>query len=67
VLTPPHVGRDEVEHFRGQAAGQAHALDVFRGLDDDGHGGGPNLNLSAAYEGGYNIGLSGRLKINHLE
>jgi hypothetical protein len=32
-----YVGRDVVEYFRGQAAGDAHLFDVLRGFDADCH------------------------------
>jgi hypothetical protein len=35
--TRAHVGRDEVEHFGSQAPGDAHALHLFRALQDYGH------------------------------
>jgi hypothetical protein len=33
----PYVRRNEIEHFRSEAAGDAHFVDFFLGLDDDGH------------------------------
>ncbi|MNJ72496.1 hypothetical protein D3C77_691530 [compost metagenome] len=33
------VGLDHFQHLGGQAAGDAHLLDFFRGLDGHGHGG----------------------------
>jgi hypothetical protein len=33
-----HVRRYDLEHFGGQAAGNAHVLDVFGGFEGNGHG-----------------------------
>jgi hypothetical protein len=32
-----HVRGDEVEHLGGEPPGDAHALQLFGGLQDDGH------------------------------
>ena len=43
-----YVGSDKVQHLAGQASGDAQAFDVFRGLDELGHGTATSLERTAA-------------------
>ena len=56
-----HEGGDVVQKLRRQAAGDAHFLDVFRGLDLDGHGGGKPCSGAGAGRAG-NLDAAGLFK-----